>query len=68
LTLFADTILAELPAQTIVWLASSEAAFLKGKYVWTNWDVEELKSEAAKIAEPNYLTTGLNGWPGNLSE
>ena len=50
-----------------MWLASSEASFLKGKYVWTNWDVEELKARASKIAEPAYLTTGLNGWPEDLT-
>lgn len=48
------------------WLASPEAAFLKGKYVWTNWDVEELKAAAAKIEQESFLTTGLNGWPADL--
>jgi len=48
----------------MVWLASPEAAFLKGKFVWANWDVEELKSQAEEIASnPFYMTTGTLGWP-----
>jgi hypothetical protein len=47
----------------MVWLASSEAAFLKGKYVWANWDVEELKAVAEEIASSELLTMQLVGWP-----
>jgi hypothetical protein len=50
-----------LPAQTAVWLASSEAAFLKGKLVWANWDMEELKAKAAEIQGSRLLTIGLEG-------
>ena len=35
----------ELPASFAVWIVSPEAEFLKGKFVWSNWDVEELKKE-----------------------
>ncbi|KAF4611359.1 hypothetical protein G7Y89_g15654 [Cudoniella acicularis] len=33
-----------LPAGTMVWLASPKADFLKGKYIWANWDVTSLAS------------------------
>ncbi|KAJ5685991.1 Short-chain dehydrogenase/reductase SDR [Penicillium majusculum] len=32
-----------LPGHFMVWAASPEGAFLKGKIIWSNWDVEELK-------------------------
>jgi hypothetical protein len=33
----------------MVWLLSPEATFLKGKYLWVNWDVVGLKEGAAEI-------------------
>jgi hypothetical protein len=54
----------ELPANFIVWLASPEAAFLKGRFVWSNWDVKELKEKIKYFAEnPSALTLGLLNWP-----
>ena len=41
--------LAELAGEFIVWAASKEARFLKGKFAWVNWDVEELKAAANDI-------------------
>ncbi|KAF9031108.1 NAD(P)-binding protein [Hymenopellis radicata] len=38
-----------LPASFNVWLASPEARFLKGKFLWCNWDVDELKAQAKEI-------------------
>lgn len=32
----------QLPGQFAVWLASKEAEFLNGRFLWGNWDVEEL--------------------------
>lgn len=47
-----------------MWLASPEAAFLAGRFVWANWDVEELKARAKEIEESPYLLTiGLIGEP-----
>lgn len=51
-----------LPATFNVWLASPEARFLKGKFLWSNWDVDELKAQAKEI-EAGKLTMGLVGWP-----
>jgi hypothetical protein len=48
-----------------VWLASPEAAFAKGKFLWANWDVTELESQADKFLESSYLSMGgvLDGFP-----
>ncbi|GFP57133.1 short chain dehydrogenase citE [Trichoderma asperellum] len=51
----------ELPAHFCVWLASSEAKFLKGKFVWANWDVPELLQRAEEIRDSRLLTIGLAG-------
>lgn len=48
----------------MVWLSSPEASFLKGRFLWANWDVEELKQKSKDFQEnPVLLTTGLLGWP-----
>jgi short-subunit dehydrogenase len=50
----------ELPGQFSVWLASKEAAFLNGRFVWANWDVVELKAQQAEFeSDPYILTLGL---------
>ncbi|QSZ37338.1 hypothetical protein DSL72_009436 [Monilinia vaccinii-corymbosi] len=54
---------ASLPASFNVWLASPEARFLRGKFVWANWDVDELKSRAGEIKDSAQLRIGLVGWP-----
>ncbi|RMZ91917.1 hypothetical protein DV736_g862, partial [Chaetothyriales sp. CBS 134916] len=46
-----------------VWLASPEARFLKGKHLWTNWDVDELQAEAKGSEASTYLSIKLVGWP-----
>ncbi|KAJ4983982.1 short chain dehydrogenase reductase family protein [Stagonosporopsis vannaccii] len=50
-----------LPGQFNVWLASPEAEFLRGRFVWVNWDVEELKTLAGEIKESALLKIDLNG-------
>ena len=57
----ADKVVVELPAHFLVWLASNEAAFLRNKFVWANWDVQELKDQAEKIQSSSVLTISLNG-------
>lgn len=52
-----------LPAGVMVWLASPEAGFLKGKYIWANWDIDEMKARADEIADSDLLTMKLGGWP-----
>ncbi|KAL3424642.1 short chain dehydrogenase reductase [Phlyctema vagabunda] len=52
-----------LPASFSVWLASPEARFLKGKFLWANWDVDELKAKAEQLQSSPQLSLGLVGWP-----
>ena len=54
---------ANLPASFMVWLASPEARFLNGKFLWANWDVDELKARAHEIENSPFLSIGLVGWP-----
>jgi hypothetical protein len=45
-----------------VWLAvSKEADNLKGRFLWSNWDVTELKQRVIEIREKNLLVHGLIG-------
>lgn len=55
--------LVSLPASFNVWLASPEARFLKGRFLWANWDVDELKAQAKEIQASAQLSIGLVGWP-----
>ncbi|KAK3995257.1 putative short chain dehydrogenase reductase [Cladorrhinum sp. PSN332] len=52
---------ADLPGHFYVWLASQEAAFLNGKFVWANWDAEELLERAEEIKNSSLLTMALDG-------
>ncbi|KAF2420125.1 oxidoreductase [Tothia fuscella] len=52
-----------LPANFNVWLASPEAVFLKGKFLWANWDVDELKAKAKEIEDSTRFDIQLIGWP-----
>ena len=43
-------------------MASEEAEFLNGRYVWANWDVEELKERKGEIlGDAGLLTLSLEG-------
>ncbi|KAH9230241.1 hypothetical protein K456DRAFT_1918798 [Colletotrichum gloeosporioides 23] len=50
-----------LPSDFLVWAASQEAAFLNGKFVFANWDVEELKASVGKIEGGADLSLMLRG-------
>ena len=52
-----------LPAHFLVWVVSSEARFLKGKYLCANWDVDELKRQKAQIESSRILEMAIHGWP-----
>lgn len=41
--------LVSLPADFLVWAASPEADFLRGKIVYASWDVDELKERRSQI-------------------
>lgn len=53
----------DLPGHFYVWLASDEAKFLKGKYVWANWDAKELLERAEEIKSSKLLTWVVDGAP-----
>lgn len=43
-----------------VWLASPEAVFLNGRYVWAAWDVDEMIAMKEKVAgDASLLTMSL---------
>ncbi|OCL02742.1 NAD(P)-binding protein, partial [Glonium stellatum] len=51
-----------LPAAWCVWAAASqEADFLRGRFVWANWDVTELLDRKAEILEHNLLSLAISG-------
>ncbi|KAL2828083.1 hypothetical protein BJY01DRAFT_261639 [Aspergillus pseudoustus] len=52
------------PGQFAVWASSDEAKFLHGRFVHSNWDVNELQSGRARElidADPNFLKIGVKG-------
>ena len=51
----------ELPAHFAVWLASPEAELVKGRFLYANWDVEELKQNAQDFEDPDFLSLTLKG-------
>ncbi|KUJ06628.1 NAD(P)-binding protein [Mollisia scopiformis] len=51
----------ELVGGVVVWLASEEAEFLRGRYISANWSVEELVTRKEEILKENKLTMALVG-------
>jgi NAD(P)-dependent dehydrogenase (short-subunit alcohol dehydrogenase family) len=52
----------QLSGQFVIWLASDEAGFLGGRFVWANWDVEELVARKQEFeADKDLLKIGLIG-------
>ena len=47
----------------MVWIVSDEAKFLRGKLVWCNWDVDEMKAKKDKFTKDGDFNLGLLGWP-----
>ncbi|KAG4423541.1 hypothetical protein IFR04_003364 [Cadophora malorum] len=52
-----------LPGHFHVWLASPEAGFLKGKFIWANWDVDEMKTLSKVVQDSMLLRVTLEGVP-----
>ena len=52
----------ELAASFSVWLASPEGELVKGRFLYANWDVDELKAKARDLEDPDFLSVSLNGW------
>lgn len=56
----------ELPAGFAVWLAAHpDARELNGKFVWANWDIDELLEKKVDIQKRDLLTLTLKGWAEN---
>jgi NAD(P)-dependent dehydrogenase (short-subunit alcohol dehydrogenase family) len=50
-----------------VWLASPESEFLKGRFIWANWDIEDLvKAKEEIIKQPGLFRLTLDGWSKKL--
>ncbi|KAH7054327.1 hypothetical protein B0J12DRAFT_784383 [Macrophomina phaseolina] len=56
----------QLPSDTCVWLASDEADFLAGRFVWSNWDAKELIERKENIVAHKELTSMLKPIEGDL--
>jgi hypothetical protein len=57
-----------LPASFQVWLAAgTQADFLKGRFLWANWDVEELLARREEIEGSLLLKVQLTGVPMETS-
>jgi NAD(P)-dependent dehydrogenase (short-subunit alcohol dehydrogenase family) len=52
----------KLAGQFFAWLATDEAAFLSGRFVWAEWDIEELKAKKDEILEKDLLLTTIDGF------
>jgi hypothetical protein len=52
-----------LPGAFCVWLTSLESEFLRGRFLFSNWDVVEMKAREQEIKDKDPLMLGLNGWP-----
>ena len=49
-----------LPGHFATWLATPEADFLHGRYLWAHWDVDELLELKGRLEkDPTFLTIGL---------
>ncbi|PQE25868.1 Short-chain dehydrogenase reductase SDR protein [Rutstroemia sp. NJR-2017a BBW] len=51
----------QISANFMVWASSPEARFLRGKFVWANWDVDEMMAKREEIVGGSSLTLGLLG-------
>jgi NAD(P)-dependent dehydrogenase (short-subunit alcohol dehydrogenase family) len=47
--------------QFCAWVVTDEAAFLSGRFVWAEWDIDELKAKKDEILEKDLLLTTIDG-------
>ncbi|KAK5172824.1 uncharacterized protein LTR77_002944 [Saxophila tyrrhenica] len=58
----------ELPAGFAVWLAASpKAVKLNGRFIWANWDIEEVLEREEEIRRRDLLTLTLKGWAEDVN-
>jgi NAD(P)-dependent dehydrogenase (short-subunit alcohol dehydrogenase family) len=61
----------DVAAHFCVWLSSQEGkgTVPGGRFLWGNWDVEELKERRGEVwGDEGILTVGLVGWPSGEPE
>lgn len=59
----------DLAANFILWAASTEAKFAKGRMLWSNWDVDELKAKTDIItSSSSLLRSGVDGWAAHFPD
>lgn len=50
----------QVPAHFALWLAGEESGFLHGRYLWAQWDVDELVALRERVErDPSFLKIGL---------
>jgi NADP-dependent 3-hydroxy acid dehydrogenase YdfG len=52
----------KMAGQFYAWAATEEAAFLTGRFLWAEWDIEELKAKKDEILENDLLLTTIDGF------
>nr|POE47162.1 short chain dehydrogenase andi [Quercus suber] len=53
----------EMPAGCAVWLSTSpEAKVFNGRFLWANWDIDEMLAKRDEIEEGDLLRLSLKGW------
>jgi hypothetical protein len=57
-----------LPRVFCIWLASLESEFLRGRFLFSNWEVVEMKAREQEIKDQDQLVLRLNGWPPKEGE
>jgi NAD(P)-dependent dehydrogenase (short-subunit alcohol dehydrogenase family) len=58
-----------LPAGFAVWLsASPDARKLSGRFLWANWDINEVLERLEEIDRRGLLMLGLKGWAEDINE
>ncbi|KAJ5376927.1 Glucose/ribitol dehydrogenase [Penicillium cosmopolitanum] len=50
-----------LPADTIIWLAKERRDWLNGRFVWSNWDLEEVEGKKDEIIEKDLFKFRMTG-------
>ncbi|KAN0099407.1 NAD(P)-binding protein [Hyaloscypha variabilis] len=50
----------KLAGDFIAWVASEEASFLNGRFVWVNWDVDDLVKAKGEVVGKDLFRTSLN--------
>jgi NAD(P)-dependent dehydrogenase (short-subunit alcohol dehydrogenase family) len=56
----------QLAGQFFAWAATDAAEFLSGRFVWAEWDIDELKARKQEILEKDLLLTTIDGFDKGL--